>query len=119
MNMSSSSDNSEDPNSSLRSEQSLQEQEDALLAKFASVRHEIDSLVDDADSGNLFEGFEKTSTRQPVSPTLLREFRSSHFRSRSTEDFISGHQAVRHASLARSVGESYMSEVPVYESSVN
>jgi len=50
----SSSNSSESPNSSQRSEQSLQDQEDALLAKCASVRHEIESLVDDAESGNFF-----------------------------------------------------------------
>ena len=107
--MSSSSDHFESPDSSRRSEQSLQEQEDAVLAKFASVRQEIDSLVDSADSGNWFEGFEEFSARQsnlqlpasqaieggsqPVSPTLLsekREYRSSHFRCRSTEDLVSG-----------------------------
>ena len=87
--MSSSSDKFEDSNSSQRSEQSLQDQEGAVLAKFVSVRHEIDSLVDDAESGNFFEGFEELSARQsylqppasqaieggsqPVSPTLLRK----------------------------------------------
>ena len=136
--MSSSSDKFEDSNSSQRSEQSLQDQEDAVLAKFASVRHEIDSLVDDAESGNFFEGFEELSARQsylqppasqtieggsqPVSPTLLREkreYRSSHFRSRSTEDLISGHKAVRPSFLSRSFGESFTSEVPVFEGQVS
>ena len=57
-----------------------------------------------------------------MSPTLLREkreYRSSHFRSRSTEDLISGHKAVRPSFLSRSFGESFTSEVPVFEGQVS
>ena len=125
-----SSDRSESSNSTARSEQSLQEQEEAILSRCASIRHDIASLVEDVDAGNLFEGFDESETAQrhilpsasvPVSPTPLRERRenrSSYFRSRSTEDLISGHphQAVRHSSLGGTFGDRFLKEIPVYDS---
>ena len=125
-----SSDSSESPNSTARSEQSLQEQEEAILSRCASIRHDIASLVEDVDAGNLFEGFDESETAQrhilpsasvPVSPTPLRERRenrSSYFRSRSTEDLISGHphQAVRHSSLGGTFGDRFLKEIPLYDS---